>query len=166
MRIDYQDGAGSGNILWRMGNEGDWSFNNLTGDPWPWFSHQHEAAIESNGDLSVFDNGNLRVTQLGGACGPNDCNSRGMVLQLNESIKQVTPVLSADLGVYSSAVGSAQLLSNGNYFFWAGFANSLGYAIEIQPIAGTTSGPQVFNLQGTMGYRAWRMPNLYSPPTS
>jgi hypothetical protein len=39
MRIDYQDGAGTGNLLWRMGLDGDFPFNNLNGDPcdsWPW----------------------------------------------------------------------------------------------------------------------------------
>ncbi len=118
MRVDYQDGAGTGNIVWRMGQEGDWSINNVNGDPWPWFSHQHDAGIENNGYLTLFDNGNTRISQLGGGCGPNDCDSRGMVLQLDPANMQVTPVLSVDLGVYSTALGSAQLLGDNNYFFW------------------------------------------------
>jgi hypothetical protein len=74
-------------------------------------------------------------------------------------------MLSVDLGEYSSAVGSAQLLDNDNYFLLAGFVeNTFGYSIEIQPTSGTLSGKQVFNMQGTMGYRAWRMANLYTPP--
>lgn len=167
MLVDYQDGTGTGNILWRMGNEGDFTFNNINNDPWPWFSHQHEAGIETNGYLSVFDNGNTRIDQLGGSCGPNDCNSRGMVLSFNTSNKQVTPILSDNLGVYSTALGSAQLLDDGNYFFLAGFVdNSIGYAIEILPTAGTTTGTQVFNLEGTVAYRGWRMTNLYTPPTN
>jgi hypothetical protein len=28
MRVDYQDGTGTGNILWRMGNQGDFALNN------------------------------------------------------------------------------------------------------------------------------------------
>jgi len=59
----------------------------------------------------VFDNGNTRVAQLGGGCGPNDCDSRGMSLQFNESTMRVTPILSDDLGGYSVALGSAQLLN-------------------------------------------------------
>jgi arylsulfate sulfotransferase len=111
MRVDYQDGTGTGNILWRMGNQGDFALNNVNNDRWPWFSHQHEAGIEANGDLTVFDNGNTRVGQLGGGCGPNDCDSRGMSLQFNESTMRVTPILSDDLGGYSVALGSAQLLN-------------------------------------------------------
>jgi hypothetical protein len=76
-----------------------------------WFSHQHEAGIKANGDLTVFDNGNTPVAQLGGGCGPNDCDSRGMSLQFNESTMRVTPILSDDLGGYSLALGSAQLLN-------------------------------------------------------
>jgi hypothetical protein len=99
MRVDYQDGTGTGNILWRMGNQGDFALNNVNNDRWPWFSHQHEAGIEANGDLTVFDNGNTRVAQLGGGCGPNDCDSRGMSLQFNESTMRVTPILSDDWAV-------------------------------------------------------------------
>ncbi len=168
MRVDYQDGTGTGNILWRMGPDGDWAFNNVNGDPWPWFSHQHEAAIEeANGYLDLFDNGNTRLALLSSACGPADCDSRGMVLQLDEAHLQATPVLSVDLGVYSSAVGSAQLLDNGDYSFMAGFVGNLhGYFIEILPEAGTITGSQVFNWESTMSYRAWRMSSLYEPPSS
>jgi len=158
MRIDYQDGTGTGNILWRMGNLGDFTFNNIDNDPWPWFSHQHDAGIQRAGDLMVFDNGNTRFDQIGG-------NSRGMSVLFDESTKQVTPVLSVDLGFYSSALGSAQLLGNNNYFFKDGFVNQTnGYAIEILPTPGTITGTQVFNLEGPASYRTWRMPNLYTPP--
>lgn len=168
MRVDYQDGTGTGNILWRMGQDGDWSFNDVNGDRWPWFSHQHEAGIESeNGYLTLFDNGNTRVTQLGGACGPSDCDSRGMVLQLDEAAMLATPVMSVDLGAYASAVGSAQLLDNNNYAFMAGFVRNVnGYFLEILPTPDTLTGTQVFNLESTISYRAWRMASLYTPPGS
>lgn len=166
MRVDYQDGTGTGNILWCMGLGGQWQFNNINNDPWPWFSHQHDAGIESTaGNLTLFDNGNTRLAQLGGGCGPNDCDSRGMALELNESSMQVTPAISVDLGVYSSALGSAQLLSNSNYFFLAGFVdNTYGYSIEILPTSGTITGTQVFNLEGTAAYRAFRMIDIYKAP--
>ncbi|HLY19467.1 MAG TPA: aryl-sulfate sulfotransferase [Bryobacteraceae bacterium] len=161
MRVDYKDGTGTGNILWRMGLDGDFQFNNINNDPWPWFSHQHEADIESTTRyLTLFDNGNTRFDQIGG-------DSRGMALKIDESNMEVTPALSVDLGVYSSAVGSAQLLGNSNYYFMAGFVGqTTGYSIEIFPAAGTTTGTEVFNLSGTVSYRAWRMTSLYTPPIS
>jgi hypothetical protein len=64
-------------------------------------------------------------------------------------------------------LGSAQLLDDDNYFFLAGFINnSFGQAIEVYPTPDTITGTQVFNLQGTTAYRAWRMTTLYTPPTT
>ena len=47
-------------------------------------------------------------------------NSRGMALNVDEPNRRVTPALRSDLQVYSFAMGSAQLLANGNYLFLAG----------------------------------------------
>lgn len=171
MRIDYKDGTGTGDILWRMGLDGDFTFNNINNDPWPWFSHQHEVEISLNGDgsMTVFDNGNTRITDLGGSCGPSDCDSRGMALTFDETTMQVMPVLSVDLGVYSHALGSVQILDNNNYFLDTGYVpvtatNDVSQLIEILPTAGTTTGTQVLNIQGPGSYRAWRMTSMYTPP--
>jgi arylsulfate sulfotransferase len=175
MKIDYNYGAGGGDILWRMGRDGDFTFNNVFNDRWPWFSGQHEVGIENGGagPLSAFDNGNSRVAPppigLGKRCGPYDCNSRGMILTVDETTMQVTPVLSVDLGVFSFALGSAQLLSDGNYFFQPGDVNvsgggTLSYSIEVLPTPATHVGDQVLNLQGPQSYRSWQMPSLYAPP--
>lgn len=170
MKIDYNNGVGTGNILWRMGPSGDFNFNNVYNDPWPWFSHQHEVGIESNGAMTLFDNGNTRISTLGSSgCKPSDCNSRGMALTFNESTLQVTPVLSADLGYDSIAMGSAQLLADGNYFFLAGAVivntASQSSALEILPTSGTDTGTVVLNLQQNQeSYRGWQMPSLYIVP--
>jgi hypothetical protein len=94
-----------------------------------------------------------------------------MALAVDEASMQVTPVLMADLGVYALADGSAQLLSNGNYFFFPALLFSGGIVsgkpIEIHPATGTLDGTQVWSLQGPQSsYRGWRMPSLYQPPIS
>lgn len=166
MKVDYNDGAGTGNILWRMGKNGDFYFHNIYNDPWPWFSHQHEAALENSGagPLTLFDNGDTRVTSQGG-------NSRCMALTMNESAKQVTPVLSQDAGAYSPADGSIQLLANGNYYCFnplvlVNLSTEDSYSLEYVPTAGTATGTNVLDVQGPDGYRGFRMPNLYNPPIS
>jgi arylsulfate sulfotransferase len=181
MKVDYNDGMGSGNILWRMGPEGDFSMTNIFADPWPWFSHQHEVAIENTGVMTLLDNGNTRVSPptgpnsstggllgLGTACGPFDCDSRGMALNFNETSMQVTPAVSVDLGQFSTAMGSAQLLSNGNYFFVASIVVEASgvdsYDIEVTPTPATDAGHQVLNMGGSEVYRDWLMPSLYAPP--
>jgi hypothetical protein len=180
MKVGYNNGTGKGNILWRMGPCGDFHFNNIYNDPWPWFSAQHEPAIENggNGPLTVFDNGNTRASPPSGPGSSTGCmpgvgsgNSRGMALTIDESSMQVTPVLSADLGVLSISGGSAQLLSDGNYFFLpavvlVNLSSEDSYFIQILPTAGTDTGTQVLNVQGPEGYRGWQMPNLYNPPTT
>jgi arylsulfate sulfotransferase len=172
MRIDYQDGKGTGDILWRMGPDGDFTFNNVNNDVWPWFSHQHDVGIEDNGAgvISLFDNGNTRVSDtplgLGSNCGPSDCHSRGMALTFDEHTMTVTPALSVDLGYFATAMGSAQKLSSGNYFFVPAIVVITPQNINsfnIQVLSDGSTMP-VFNLEGPEVYRGWQMPSLYEPP--
>src|SRR5205085_9712773 len=78
--------------------------------------------------LSLFDNGNVRKTQ-----NPN-ANSRGQVYWLDETNHTAVQVLNADLGTYSMAFGSAQLLRNGNFDFSSGLINPpviSGQSVEV-----------------------------------
>jgi arylsulfate sulfotransferase len=185
MKIDYQDGAGTGDILWRMGPPDDltpvsnFTFKNNFNDPWPWFSHQHDVGIENGGTgpMTLFDNGDTRIAKaplgLGVRCKPNDCDSRGMAVTFSETTWAVTPVVSFDLGGYSTAMGSAQLLDDGNYFFENPIVvvetSTYGFSLEINP---SNPAPQVgpadvlLNLVGPEHYRGWQVPNLYQPPTT
>ena len=174
VKMDYQNGTGTGNILWRMGNGGDFAINST--DSWPWFSGQHDASFQNNGagPFACFDNGNTRISApplgLGSpGCEPSDCNSRGMALTVDEATMTATPVLSVDLGVFSISGGIADLQADGNYFFGAvdvlvNLETEASYGIEILPTSGTTVGTQVFNLEDTEGYREWQMSSLYLPP--
>ncbi len=67
MKVDYNNGTGTGDLLWTMGPCGSFAFNNIYADPWPWFSGQHDAGIENNGagPLTVFDDGNTRISRPG-----------------------------------------------------------------------------------------------------
>ena len=163
VKINYNNGAGNGDLLWRMGVDGDFTFNNINNDPYPWFSHQHDAGFETNGVFDCFDNGNTRVANSGSG------NSRGYALNVDESTLTVTPVLSQDLGFYGFALGSAQLLSNGDYHFQPGVVTPTNdsYSIELLPTPGTTGSTTVYNLQSAFSsYRSFRMPSLYVPPTT
>jgi len=201
IKINYNGGRGNcaptfNCIGWYMGPPdgltvppNSFSLLNTTGDPWPWFSHQHDVTYANGGKpvtidgptgsitgplLTIFDNGNTRYSApplgLGSSCGPSDCNSRGMAYIVNEAAMQAIPVFLQDLGVKATALGSAQLLMNTtpyNFAFGTGL-NSLkpAQAIEIAPAAGSSTGTVVLNLQGSSyAYRAWQMPNLYNPPT-
>ena len=194
VKINYNNGAGScapvpaaSCIGWSMGppdgltcpTQQCFTMRNINNDPWPWFSHQHDVTYARSGVslgihgltdplLTIFDNGNTRYSLpplgLGTSCAPNDCNSRGMALMVDQATWTVTPVLLQDLGVKTTALGAAGLLSNGNYAFQTGLPTT--EAIEILPTAGKLTGTVQLNLGSVdYSYRGWQMPNLYNPPS-
>ena len=156
-KIDYANGAGAGDVIWELGLDGNFTINST--DPYPWFSHQHDTEYELGGTsvLSLFDNGNTRFVVNPGVVE----NSRGYVLNIDEPNMVVTPTF-FDMGVYSNAVGSAQRLDNGNYFFEAGFIgtppNISGQASEFLPDA-TPNFTETNS--GCLTYRGYRMETLY-----
>ncbi len=163
VKVNYNNGTGAGNVLWRMGPDGDFTMLAPKSDSWPWFSHQHDAGYASNGagPLTLFDNGNTRRSPP--PLGLGKGFSRGMALTVDETNMQVTPVISVSLGGYAPVLGSAQLLSDGLYLFQLGYPAAT--AIEILPATGSLDGSQVLNIEGpSASYRAWQMPSLYAPP--
>jgi len=131
LKIDYSNGKGTGDILWRLGVDGDFTMNST--DPYPWFSGQHDVEFQYGGQqvLSLFDNGNTRVLSFPGE------NSRGQVLNVDQTKMQVSLSLNVNLDGYSPALGTAQLLQNGDYAFEPGFLNpgaqSYEQSIEVTP---------------------------------
>ena len=175
VKVNYQNGHGDGSILWRLGAYGNFTLLNppqqTCGDPnvFPWFTHQHDAAFQYNarntqigvGVFSVFDDGNLRNSQCNGGQ-----DSRGMVMFISEPNRTAFLVTLGDLGGYSSAFGSADILA-GTDGIYASFDNGmLGSATS--PISQSTetdlNGNIVYQLQAnTWSYRTYRVANLYTP---
>jgi arylsulfate sulfotransferase len=159
IKIDYNNGLGTGDILWRLGAGGDFSIN--SSDPYPWFSGQHDVEFQYGGQqiLSLFDDGNTRVLSFPGQ------PSRGQVLNVDQTNMQVSLNLNAYLDGYSPALGTAQLLGNGNYAFEPGFLNPGNHGYE-QSIEVTPNTSVVYEFQGgDPAYRSWRLPSLYSLAT-
>jgi hypothetical protein len=150
LKIDYNNGRGSGNIVWRLGPGGSFRLN-ATGAS-PWFSHQHNAHLVDPTTMILFDNGNGRCLRPG----VKNCDSRGQVIALDTQHHVATLVLNADLGTFRQALGSAQKLPNGNFFFGGGFPSSRD--TEVRP-----DGTRVYELI-TAGaeYRAYRLTALSS----
>ena len=158
VKIDYQNGTGTGNILWRLGAGGDFTLTNPS-DPYPWFSGQHDPGFEDTAMqvFDVFDNGATRVTLFPG-------NSRGQVYNVNYTNMTVTLQLSVDLGVFSPTLGSAQLLPNGDYMFQPGF-NTVGSTVFEQSTEVNGSGTFTYQTQGQApAYRSFRLADFYHAP--
>ena len=162
MRVNYANGSGDGTVVWRMGVEGDFSI--VSQNPYPWFTHQHDAEYELGGTpqyLSVYDNGNLRKSQ-----NPTLVeNSRGVYLSIDETNLVVTPLSLIDLGGFSSAGGSAQLLDNGDLHFDSSLFGTpqsrKAESAEYLPISGGTGSLNYAILSGDQDYRTYRMVSLY-----
>ena len=157
IKVDYQDGAGDGEILWRLGPEGDFTLTNAGDDPFPWQSHQHDARYISNNRIVLYDNGNLRCVDA-----EEDCYSRGQVYELDEENMEATLILNAELGNYAQRFGSAQILRNGNYNFGSGTILGVvpsGLATEVTPAGEISSEMYVSDSI----YRAYRQKSLYIP---
>ncbi len=154
IKIDYENGAGDGHIVWRLGAGGDFAVNSA--DPSPWFSHQHNAHYIDDHTLILFDNGNTRRATDPGA------HSRGQVWALDETNMTATPVLNADLGSYSGALGAAERLSNGNYSFTLGTNGPVPIRPPAHTVEVTPTGVKVFDLEAnTPEYRSYRVRTLY-----
>jgi arylsulfate sulfotransferase len=154
VKINYQNGTGDGHVIWELGPQGNFSI--VSSNPWPWFSHQHD--IEFDGvNYEVFDNGNTRVAPP--PIGLGSGNSRGYVFSLDENAMTATVLLAAELGTYSPAFGSAQLLSNGNYSFLSGNINTGGgQSTELLP----SGAPNLDFFWHSAAYRTFRMTDLYT----
>lgn len=151
MKIDYADGAGTGDIIWRLGKDGD--FTAVSGDPYPWNSHQHGAIYNGFDRVSLFDNGNTRCK------GQTDCPSRCQVWQLDEKTRSAKLLVNAPVG-YSMALGYSHMLANGNYHATSGAQGGqpfFGEAVEVGP-----DGAVRYALRGMcMIYRSCRLQSMY-----
>lgn len=167
LKIDYADGRGTGGVLWRLGNEGDFTING--GDPSKWFYAQHFPHVETdNGPqlaITVFDNGNLRKDGGGGECSGNypNCYTRAVLMDVDQSAMTAT-VRWEDLpGYFSPWGGSIGLLENGDVEFDMTSPNGFAPSSRILEVTQTNT-PEVvwqMDISGGNAYRAYRIPSLY-----
>lgn len=168
LKIDYANGTGSGNILWKLGEDGDFT---LTGaDPSQWFYAQHYPnLLSTNGSqmtLAIWDNGNLRLDSNGIACGSSPsapaCYSRATIFDVDESTNVATLEWQDLPGFFSFWGGSIGVLENGNIEFdiTDPFNSAASQIMEVTP----TLNPQTvwqMNITGENAYRGYRIPSLY-----
>jgi hypothetical protein len=145
-------------VIWRLGKDGDFAYDSA--DPYPWFSHQHDAGYEpgSLSTITLFDNGNTRVSLFPGG------SSRGQAIQVDEERRTVRLAVNVDLRVLSAALGSAQKLRDGTYHFEAGLVSDptarngfAGYSIQLDAAGNVFSAIRI----PTPVYRSFRMGDLY-----
>ena len=173
VKIDFNDGQGSGKVLWRLGEGGDFKLVGGT-DPTDWFYAQHGMYYFTPQTAGIFrlglmDNGNDRIyPQPTGQinCNPKQpgnaqCYSTVPVLEINENDRTATLLThyTPPPKDFSFFGGNVQQLANGDLH--ADFCAAAGGSIvqELDPTAshvvwqGTT--PNANN------YHVERLPSLY-----
>ncbi|MTW19483.1 aryl-sulfate sulfotransferase [Allochromatium palmeri] len=159
VKVQYADGAGDGRVLWRLGPEGDFAL--IGGESDDWFSHTHDASFISENRLLVYDNSNQRCT----AETPSpDCQSRGQVWEIDEQAMTAELVFNRDLGEFAFAVGSAQRLLSGDYWFNSGMLGSFAAPRATLLEAGPDGVMRRQIELDMLHYRSYRLRDLYSVP--
>ncbi|MGB7197504.1 MAG: aryl-sulfate sulfotransferase [Acidobacteriaceae bacterium] len=175
VKVDYNNGAGTGNILWRLGYQGDFTLmNNGAADtnPADWFYGQHDPSFTTTNTTGIFgltlmDNGNFRIFAPGVTCGtgsaPPCLYSTIPILQINESAMTATLTFHQILPtpLYNDFGGNAETLANGNVEY-----DLCGLVPESSQVFEVTDQPNpqtVWNLTlaSNWAYRAYRLPSLY-----
>ncbi len=172
IKIDYNNGQGAGDIIWKLGWQGDFTLQGGT-DPVDWFYAQHGPGFASNttsGDyqMIVFDNGDDRpnVANNGMPCGTipgSPCYSRVPELEINEPALTATINWEDTLNLFSFFGGNAEVLPNGNNEFDECDSGGAKSAASIYEVTHDTPPQTVWQLQvtGQFAYRGKRMPSLY-----
>jgi arylsulfate sulfotransferase len=170
IKIDYHDGKGAGDVLWRLGEGGDFTLSGGI-DPTDWFYAQHGPSIFSTESSSVFslsvmDNGNDRQLPAGQSCatlGTTPCPySTVGIYRLDETAMTAALTFHDVPDQFSFFGGNTRLLANGNLEFdLCATATVPPHAIieEIDP----RIGPQpIWQMDiSQFAYRAFRIPSLY-----
>lgn len=180
IKIDYNNGTGGGDILWKLGYQGNFTMTQgdlPTADPSLWFSFQHFPSIinqmGSQTTLAVWDNGDFRVLDNSGTtCGSAPsfipCYSRATIFQIEESTMVANLVWDGLPGDFSSWGGSISQLANTNVEFDINAPvapSNPNLAAEVQEVTQTSTPQIVWKLDFTPvtnnAYRAYRVPSLY-----
>ena len=171
IKINFEDGTGSGNVMWRLGEGGDFKLIGAT-DPTDWFYAQHGLSFYSPNTTGVFrlgllDNGNDRMFPSGQVlCAPlkppvPTCYSTIPVLELNETAMTATMVTHFEPppNYFSFFGGNAELLPNGNTH--ANFSSAATGAIvqELNPQATQVIWQGI--TPNAYQFHAYRWPSLY-----
>ncbi len=171
VKVDYNNGQGSGDILWRLGNGGDFTLTNGV-TPQDWFYGQHQPsfagpATSGQFSLAMMDNGYGRVSSTGAVCGIDaaaPCYTTAPIVAIDEAAKTATITFRQTLPAAQFSVwgGSANLLANGDLEYDL-CAQPTGIGSLVNEVTTAPTPQTVWSLKETGAnlYRANRIPSLY-----
>jgi len=143
----YKIDRESGEIIWRLGGKK----SDFEMGPGTRFAYQHDARRQSDGTITIFDNGN---TVIHNGIPKAVEESRGIALELDE--EEMTATLVAEYAhpdkLFADAGGNMQVLPNGNVFIGWGRARVFSEFSKEGELLFSASFPN------NGSYRAFRFP--------
>ena len=173
LKVDYDNGAGAGDIIWTLGYQGNFALQGAT-DPTDWFYAQHDVNFVSTNttgtfQVAIMDNGDDRVFPAGVTCGTTGepaCEySTTQVMQVDETAMTASFIfhdfIPSDL--YNAFAGDVRVQPNSNVEFNLSGVGSDAYVFEVTPTAPAVTPQTVWQMSitGDNTYRAFRMPSMY-----
>ena len=162
VKINYENGAGDGSVLWRLGPEGDITL--LNGDQMEWFYGQHFPTFaekeNSKTRLAIFDN--RATNQPGTTCASetDQCYSRAVIFEIDEVAKTASVIWENKLTLYSLWGGNIQAIGDKVEYLLSNPFPGLGS--RISEIDRATKQPVwQMDIAGQLAYRGYRIPSLY-----
>jgi arylsulfate sulfotransferase len=173
IKINYNNGAGDGSVLWRFGDSGDFTLPPGQA-PIEWNYGQHYPTIVSPNSAGVFslmffNDGNDRLmdsnNDICGTTGVGACYSSVPIFQLDESTMTAN-VLWEDnlLPYYSLCCGDALILPNGDMEVDIADDQTVTPGTsDIEEVTQTETPELVWEMQvaAQLAYRGIRIPSLY-----
>ena len=169
IKVDYRNGGGTGNIIWKLGQAGDFKLLGAV-DPTDWFYAQHDVNFVSPNttgsfQLALMDNGDTRIFPTGlvcGAAGAPACYSTVPVMQVDENAKTASFLFHQILppALYNIFAGDTRVQPNTDVEYNLAGVGANSYVTEVTPTATPQTVWQMF-ITGSNTYRAFRMPSLY-----
>lgn len=168
IKIDYRNGSGPGDIIWRLGYQGDFTLLN-SDSPSDWFYAQHDANISSPNltgvfQLALFDNGNYRVLDdSGDTCNPTGqpaCYSTAALFQVDEVNKTAQRMWTFQ-SPFSSWGGTVELLPNSNIYVNETAPSDFNGSRALELTQQTNPTDVWEMLVSPNAYRTMHLPSLY-----
>lgn len=169
IKIDYENGRGSGDVLWHLGQGGEFTLVGGT-DPTDWTYAQHGPAFIGEAsagvfDLGVLDNGDDRAFPSGVSCQGTCPYTTVPIYHIDESALTATVVFHDVLSKYSFFGGDVAALLNGNveYDLCSDPSVAPQPGSSVWEVTQVASPQVVWNMivAGDYGYRIFRQPSLY-----
>jgi arylsulfate sulfotransferase len=172
LKIDYRNGGGTGDILWHLGDAGDFKLLGGTA-PQDWQYAQHDPGYFSPNtsgvfSLGVMDNGDDRIYPASNICTtsktpPASCTySTVPVFKIDEVNKTATLTFhqKMPISIYSNFGGNTDELPNGDVEY---DLCGIGTTSLVREVTQDSEMKTVWSMDWPQGnfYRAFRIPSLY-----